>query len=243
MDIPLGVVIQGDVIGLDIDYLFTPESFEYLDKLNSQVIDSTKAHKTHREHNLAKTGLRNTKRAKTVLKVSESEINEDAKYRLSNISMRNLKVNTPAEIFFKIKNLSGIPTNFDLSVNEFPPGKEKVKKDRDTTMSSNTTLLSRISRKSKKNSKFVVDHPLLTTAHEAINFTSPKGLEFTKQKEIQKDSILYLSNKKGIAIVIEPKKGELVPHGEVLIKVSVFNECVGEYHDVLVSKIKGLENV
>ena len=243
MDIPLGVVIQGDVIGLDIDYLFTPESFEYLDKLNSQVIDSTKAHKTHREHNLAKTGLRNTKRAKTVLKVSESEINEDAKFRLSNISMRNLKVNTPAEIFFKIKNLSGIPTNFDLSVNEFPPGKEKVKKDRDTTMSSNTTLLSRISRKSKKNSKFVVDHPLLTTAHEAINFTSPKGLEFTKQKEIQKDSILYLSNKKGIAIVIEPKKGELVPHGEVLIKLSVFNECVGEYHDVLISKIKGLENV
>ena len=70
-------------------------------------------------------------------------------------------MNSPAEIFFKIKNLSGIPTQFNLVIANYPPGKEKViKVDKDQT-TTNITKLSRLSRKSNKNSNFKIDHLLL----------------------------------------------------------------------------------
>ena len=146
-------------------------------------------------------------------------------------------------MFIKLKNLSGIPTKFILGVKKYPPGKEKVVKlDKDQT-TTNITKLSKLSKKTQKNKNFKIDHILLTAAHEEINFTSPRGQEFTKQKQIEKDSILYLSSQKGIAIVIEPKKGDLPPHSESIIKLSFFNECVGDFHDILTSNIKGLDKV
>ena len=130
-----------------------------------------------------------------------------------------------------------------LGVKNYPPGKEKVVKiDKDQT-TTNITKLSKLSKKTQKNKNFKFDHLLLSAAHEEINFTSPKGQEFTKQKQIEKDSVIYLSSQKGIAIVIEPKKGDLAPHSEIIIKISFFNECVGEFHDVLSSNIKGLDKV
>ena len=246
MDIPLGIVVQGEVIGLDIAYLYTQQSFEYLQKLNSSNFESSKktTSENNKEHNLAKTGLRKNKKYRTV-KLENEEGDEDKaiKYKLTEISMLNLKVNTPTEITFKIKNLSGIPTNFNLSVRNFPPAKEKIAKPDKDQVITNITRLSRMSRKSKKDTKFTIDHALLTADHEKINFTSPKGLEFTKQKEIEEDSILYLAHKKGVAIVIEPKRGKLPPHAEVTIKLSVFNECVGDFNDILISRIKGLDQV
>ena len=136
-------------------------------------------------------------------------------------------------MFIKLKNLSGIPTKFILGVKKYPPGKEKVVKlDKDQT-TTNFTKLSKLSKKTQKNKNFKIDHILLTADHEEINFTSPRGQEFKKQKQIEKDSILYLSNQKSIAIVIEPKKGDLPPHSESIIKISFFNECVGDFHDIL----------
>jgi hypothetical protein len=162
---------------------------------------------------------------------------------LKEINLKNLRVNTPFELYIKLKNLSGIPTKFILGVKNYPPGKEKVVKiDKDQT-TTNITRLSKLSKKTQRNKNFKIDHLLLTAAHEEINFTSPKGQEFTKQKQIEKDSIFYLSSQKGIAIVIEPKKGDLAPHSECIIKLSFFNECVGDFHDVLSSNIKGLDKI
>ena len=245
LDIPLGVVVQGTVIGLDIGYEVLPESYEAIQNLNSSSIQLKKNKNTYenaKEHNLAKTGLRQNIK-NTEIRNVELEKATAEKLKLKQINLRNLRVNTPFEMFIKLKNLSGIPTKFILGVKNYPPGKEKViKLDKDQT-TTNITKLSKISKKSVKNKNFKIDHPLLTAAHEEINFTSPKGQEFTKQKQIEKDSILYLSSQKGIAIVIEPKKGDLPPHSEAVIKLSFFNECVGDFHDVLISNIKGLDKV
>ena len=235
LDIPLGVVVQGTVIGLDIGYEVLPESYESIQNLNSSSIQLKKNKNTYenaKEHNLAKTGLRQNIK-NTEIRNVELEKATAEKLKLKQINLRNLRVNTPFEMFIKLKNLSGIPTKFLLGVKNYPPGKEKViKLDKDQT-TTNITKLSKISKKSVKNKNFKIDHPLLTAAHEEINFTSPKGQEFTKQKQIQK----------GIAIVIEPKKGDLPPHSEAVIKLSFFNECVGDFHDVLISNIKGLDKV
>ena len=245
LDIPLGVVVQGTVIGLDIGYEILPESYEAIQNLNSssmQLKKNKNMYENAKEHNLAKTGLRQNIK-NTEIRNVELEKATAEKLKLKQINLKNLRVNTPFEMFIKLKNLSGIPTKFILSVKKYPPGKEKVVKiDKDQT-TTNITKLSKLSKKTQKNKNFKIDHLLLTAAHEEINFTSPKGQEFTKQKQIEKDSILYLSSQKGIAIVIEPKKGDLPPHSESIIKLSFFNECVGDFHDVLSSNIKGLDKV
>ena len=243
MDIPLGVVVQGTVIGLDIGYEILPESYEEIQKLNStQLKESKNNYENAKEHNLAKTGLRQNIKNKEIRNV-ELEKATAEKLKLKEINLRNLRVNTPFELYIKLKNLSGIPTKYILGVKNYPPGKEKVVKiDKDQT-TTNITKLSKLSKKTQKNKNFKIDHLLLSAAHEEINFTSPKGQEFTKQKQIEKDSIFYLSSQKGIAIVIEPKKGDLAPHSECIIKLSFFNECVGEFHDILSSNIKGLDRV
>ena len=245
LDIPLGVVVQGTVIGLDIGYEVLPESYEAIQNLNSSSVQLKKNKNNYenaKEHNLAKTGLRqNIKNAE--IRNVELEKATAEKLKLKQINLRNLRVNTPFEMYIKLKNLSGIPTKFILGVKKYPPGKEKVVKiDKDQT-TTNITKLSKLSKKTAKNKNFKIDHLLLTAAHEEINFTSPKGQEFTKQKQIEKDSILYLSHQKGIAIVIEPKKGDLPPHSEAVVKLSFFNECVGDFHDILISNIKGLDKV
>ena len=245
LDIPLGVVVQGTVIGLDIGYEILPESYEAFQNLNSsstQLKKNKNLYENAKEHNLAKTGLRQNIK-NTEIRNVELEKATAEKLKLKQINLKNLRVNTPFEMFIKLKNLSGIPTKFILGVKKYPPGKEKVVKlDKDQT-TTNITKLSKLSKKTQKNKNFKIDHILLTAAHEEINFTSPRGQEFTKQKQIEKDSILYLSSQKGIAIVIEPKKGDLPPHSESIIKLSFFNECVGDFHDILTSNIKGLDKV
>jgi len=88
--------------------------------------------------------------------------------------------------------------------------------------------------------KHVIGHELLNDAHEEINFTSQKGSEFTKMRQLEKDAVLYLSSKKGVAVIIEPKEGKLEPYSEVLINMTIYNECVGDYEDELISKVRGL---
>jgi len=243
MDIPLGVVVQGTVIGLDIGYEMLPESYEAIQKLNdTRLKESKNNYEDAKEHNLAKTGLRQNIKNKDIKNI-ELEKATAEKLKLKEINIKNLRVNTPFELFIKLKNLSGIPTKYILGVKNYPPGKEKVVKiDKDQT-TTNITKLSKLSKKTQKNKNFKIDHLLLSAAHEEINFTSPKGQEFTKQKQIEKDSVFYLSSQKGVAIVIEPKKGDLAPHSECIIKISFFNECVGDFHDVLSSNIKGLDKV
>lgn len=91
---------------------------------------------------------------------------------------------------------------------------------------------------SKKNPH--IGHPLLSDYHESINFTSVKGNEFTKMRHLEKDSVLYLSSKKGVAVIIEPKHGRLDPYTEQLISLTIYNECVGDFEDELIANVKGL---
>lgn len=93
---------------------------------------------------------------------------------------------------------------------------------------------------SKSNKKFSINHPLLNDDHEQIIFTSKQGIEHTRLKQLEKESHMYLSNKKGVALVIEPNQGRLDPYSEVHVLITIYNECVGDFEDELISQVKGL---
>jgi hypothetical protein len=44
-----------------------------------------------------------------------------------------------------------------------------------------------------------------------------------------------LSNNKGIAIVFTPHMGDLPPHSEVAITVTIFNNVCGKFDDKIIS--------
>lgn len=52
-----------------------------------------------------------------------------------------------------------------------------------------------------------------------------------------------MSNNKGIAIVFNPQIGDLPPHSEVPITVTIYNNVCGKFDDKIVSEIKGLTPV
>lgn len=58
-----------------------------------------------------------------------------------------------------------------------------------------------------------------------------------------KDATFFLSNNKGIAIVISPAIGDLPPHSETSITVAVYNNVCGKFSDTIVSEIRGLEKI
>ena len=114
LDIPLGVVVQGTVIGLDIGYEILPESYEAIQNLNSsstQLKKNKSSYENAKEHNLAKTGLRQNIK-NTEIRNVELEKATAEKLKLKQINLKNLRVNTPFEMFIKLKNLSGIPPKF-----------------------------------------------------------------------------------------------------------------------------------
>jgi hypothetical protein len=82
---------------------------------------------------------------------------------------------------------------------------------------------------------------ILSDEHEQTQkFTSVTGNTFTQTKKIEKDQNYYLSNNKGIAIVFNPHLGELPPHSEIPITVTIYNNVCGKFDDKIVSNIKGL---
>lgn len=111
---------------------------------------------------------------------------------------------------------------------------------------SKTTHHTHNSNKTHSKSKFSntnyseITKLLLSDKHEENNFTSEKGMEFSIKKQIEKEAQCYLKNNKGVAIVVDPLKGKLPAYGEVIIKVSVYNECVGDFEDELICEVKGL---
>lgn len=85
-----------------------------------------------------------------------------------------------------------------------------------------------------------VSRELLSNAHEVVSFTSDKGREFNKFKQIEEDSKIYLNNGKGIAILCVPMSGPLKANSEVLVNCTIYNETVGSFDDTLECQIKGL---
>ncbi len=93
----------------------------------------------------------------------------------------------------------------------------------------------------KKKKVYALKHPLLTEAHEQEKkFTSALGETYTATRRVEQEQNFYLENNKGIAVVCQPHKGELAPHSEIIITVTVYNNVCGKYEDKLVSEVKGL---
>ncbi len=174
---------------------------------------------------------------------------------LKSIDLNNIKVNKPHHFSFKIKNVSGINTFFNIYCkNYFINKNNNLLSNMEMNMMStgsnhsynntnNNTISSLKSTKrsfNKKINKAPIGHVLLSDAHEEANFTSDKGNEFNKMKIVEKESEIYLSNLKGVAIRVDPTIGNLVANSEVMVNVSVFNESVGNFEDELVCEVKGL---
>ena len=250
LDLPLGVNLKGTVTGLDITYELTDEA---LSQFNLTRLDTLSMHSSNTTNSLLKRSL-NLKTEKRFNYQDNIVIDRS----LKSIEFKNLKVNRPHSIKFIIKNLSGISTYFSLESKNFNPG---IEKDLKYNISNNTltetmtnkfgvTINNELSTTKNfnslkkhiltKNKKTNIGHELLNDNNEQINFTSTKGNEFTKMRQIEKDSVLYLSSKKGVAVIIEPKNGKLEPYTENLITVSIYNECVGDFEDELIANIKGL---
>eukprot|EP01022_Parablepharisma_sp_SALTPOND_P019030 TRINITY_DN319_c0_g1_i1.p1 TRINITY_DN319_c0_g1~~TRINITY_DN319_c0_g1_i1.p1 ORF type:complete len:594 (-),score=60.83 TRINITY_DN319_c0_g1_i1:131-1912(-) len=93
----------------------------------------------------------------------------------------------------------------------------------------------------KKKKVYALKHPLLTESHEQEKkFTSAVGETYTATRRVEQEQNFYLENNKGIAVACQPHKGELAPHSEIIITVTVYNNVCGKYEDQLVSEVKGL---
>lgn len=83
---------------------------------------------------------------------------------------------------------------------------------------------------------------ILSADHEeTMKFSSVTGNTHTLTKRLEKDAGYFLSNNKGIAIVITPHMGDLPAHSEVPITVTIYNNICGRFDDTLVSEVHGLE--
>ena len=59
-------------------------------------------------------------------------------------------------------------------------------------------------------------------------------------KQLEKNSQLYLSSNKGVAMVCEPGFGDLPANASVEVKVTLYNDICGEFHDYLLVNIESL---
>jgi hypothetical protein len=226
IDVPLGVVIQGKVSGLDINYEFTDETFLNILKAKSEVeaeefVEYLKEQKRHNNRT--------------------HEENSHFNKRINAIELRDLKINRPYYLSFEIENSSGIATQFKFSSKNYQA--YIAENPVNTTITNNSmtnTVNTTGTRKNRSLQSTGLNHDLLTAKHEEMHFTSEKGLEFNKMKQIERDSTFFLQNKKGVAIVINPSSGKLKPNSKVTINIEIYNEVIGDFTDELICEVKSL---
>jgi hypothetical protein len=217
MTVPLAVLVQGAVTGLDVAYEVSNESFAKLLRSKSPTdADEFEAY----VYNQAR------KRPSSIIKSFDKSLME--------VDIRDMKVNRSFHISFLIRNLSGISTDYIIGCKNYLV--EKFRGRKLTVVESLTN--SRITDLKKKIPP--INHSLLTDKHENLNFTSDKGVDFNKMKQFEKDSNHYLSNRKGLAIVIDPLRGKLDPFSELTINVDIYNEMIGDFTDEIYIDIKSL---
>lgn len=113
-----------------------------------------------------------------------------------------------------------------------------------STKSGATHSNSFIGRQSQSAGEHKRDKPILSDEHEATaKFSSATGNTFTQTKKLEKEANFFLSNNKGIAIVIKPHIGELPPHSEIPVTVLVYNNVCGKFTDKIISQVRGLETM
>lgn len=196
----------------------------------------------------------------------EDEGNKDEKNKLKALKFPSCTINKPSSQKFILKNLSGIKTTFNFKALTYEPedlvlppniqGKsslddlQKHEVDETVTISKpgskaskrETKIRFALTNKTKKGLKVKqLKRPLLSDSHEHMNkFSSKTGETFTATKRLEKEQAFYLSNNKGLAIVFSPAYGELKPHSEIPINVTIYNNACGRFEDTFVSEIKGL---
>lgn len=84
---------------------------------------------------------------------------------------------------------------------------------------------------------------LTSEIEETHNFSTISGASLTQTRRVEREARFYLSNNLGLALVCEPFKGVLPPHGEIVVKVTAFNDICGKFEDYLICEMKGLETV
>ena len=186
--------------------------------------------------------------------------------RLRSLKFPSWTINKPSTQKFVLKNYSGIKTTFSFRAVTYDPdslvlpaniqGKSSLdelpKQDMDDTITISkpgsksskreTKIRFALTKKTKKGEKDIqLKRPLLSDSHEHLNkFSSKTGETFTATKRLEREQAFYLSNNKGLAIVFSPAFGELKPHTEIPINVTIYNNAWGRFEDVLISEIKGL---
>lgn len=213
-----------------------------------------------------KTKLNTTKTLLIDDEDEDQDVDQEEKYRLKALKFPSCMINKPSSQKFILKNLSGIKTTFNFRAIEYEPdnmvlpaniqGKSSLedlpRQDLDETLTLSkpgsksskreTKIRFALTNKSKKGLNIKqLKRALLTDSHEHMNkFQSKTGETFTATKRLEREQSFYLSNNKGLAIVLNPSYGELLPHAEIPIDVTIYNNACGRFEDTLISEIKGL---
>lgn len=190
----------------------------------------------------------------------------DPKFLLRALKFPSCTINKPSSQTFILKNLSGIKSTFNFKSMKFEPDnlvlpanikgqsalEEIPKQDMDETITYSkpgsksskreTKIRFALTNKTKKGLKVKqLKRALLSDGHEHTNkFSSKTGETFTATKRLEREQAFYLSSNKGIAVVFNPAFGELKPHSEIPINITIYNNACGKFDDVLISEIKGL---
>ena len=255
---PLGFELTGTVFGLDIVY-------EQLAAVDELAVSRKKLLKKM-QLNMSLTEKTKSGRNSATHNSNSSNVPVEPPPPgppLAALDFNNLSINQPFEYFFKIKNLSGIPTYFRLYFKDYDAS--MMRKQNNTSLPSavgdsspsnagNEMSFSRHKPSSKhfsinsdtvnknKNSLLLKKGKLLTGEVEVTHaFYSEEGRKATLAKLAQKEAEEYLQIGKGLALVCDPTEGNLKAHSEILIKVKVYNELSGVFADLLCCDIKGLE--
>lgn len=182
---------------------------------------------------------------------------------LNHLNFSSCTINKAATQQFILKNLSGIKTKFNFKVLNYEPSQKKLPADiqgkssleeiKSETQSQGTRRHTRIKfapgltqssmfGKRSQVTKKKLTRPILSDAHEHMNkFSSATGETFTATKRLEREQSFFLSNNKGVSITFKPDIGDLLPHSEIPVTVTVYNNACGSFTDTFVSEIKGLK--
>jgi len=246
LDFPLGFILKADVFGLRVAHIL-PDYMVEAQQAASTI--STSANKS--KLLTTSTFIEKPKVEEKQEKEEQSDESVDPKVILKALKFPSCTINKPSSQKFILKNLSGIKTTFNFRAITYQPddiilpaniqGKSSIeeipKQDLDETVTISkpgsksskreTKIRFALTNKTKKGLKIKeLKRALLTDSHEHMNkFSSKTGETFTATKRLEREQAFYLSNNKGLAIVFNPPYGELKPHAEIPINVTIYNNA------------------
>lgn len=118
IDVPLGIEIKGKVTGMDIQYEFT-------DEFNTQVEENKSSNSFNMTKSRVSDGKSIRTKSKNYLDLDEEEKNTKNSI-VKSFDFLDLQVNRYGYLTFLIKNNSGIPSHFNISVKNYPPDFSKL---------------------------------------------------------------------------------------------------------------------